>query len=42
MGAEPTPKVAKFLNLVDAWPKPVIKYGSKSIYEKPERITKDS
>ena len=37
MGAQPTPKVQKFLSYVDILPPPVIKFGSKTLYERPDK-----
>ncbi|EAS03050.2 30S ribosomal protein S16 (macronuclear) [Tetrahymena thermophila SB210] len=41
MGAKPSEKVQKFLSYFDLAPKPLIKYGFKTLYEKPEVTPKD-
>ncbi|KAL4493524.1 hypothetical protein ABPG72_007532 [Tetrahymena utriculariae] len=41
MGAKPSEKVQKFLSYFDLAPKPLIKYGFKTLYEKPEVTLKD-
>ena len=41
MGAQCTPKVQKFLSFVDMLPAPVMKYGSKTLYEKPNQDEKN-
>ena len=36
MGAGVTPKVHRFLSWIDLLPAPLIKFGSKTLYEKPK------
>jgi ribosomal protein S16 len=41
MGAQPTPRAWRLLSYFDLWPKPLIPYGTATLYPKPERTFKE-